>query len=88
MRDRRIGKFSLHRHLLDECPDCARAILRDVIVLRAEAMWHADRIDYVGVHPSFAIKEDGEDPPEYDAEIEVRGDGTVDVERVTWKMAQ
>lgn len=83
MRDRRIGKFSLTRHVIDECPDVARAVLRDVLIYRAEAMWHADVIEYVGAHPSFAVKPDGEVAPEYMAEIKTRGDGAV--ERVTWK---
>lgn len=82
-KDRRIGKFSINRHTLDECPEVARAVLRDVIVLRAEAMWDANRIEYVGVHPSFAVKPDGEIAPEYTAEIKTKGDGSV--EHVTWK---
>lgn len=85
MRDRRIGKFSLGFHLIDNCPEQVRAALRDVIVLRAETMYHASRIDYVGVHPSFATKPDAQEPREYIAEIKCKGDGSV--ESVTWRPA-
>jgi hypothetical protein len=69
--------------MIDECPEQVRVALRDVIVLRAEMIYHADRIEYVGVHPSFAVKPDGEEPGAYVAEIKCKGDGSV--ERVTWK---
>lgn len=84
MQDRRIGKFTISRHIVDECPDVARAVLRDVLIVRAEAMWHMDRIEYVGAHPAFAAKPDGEMPPEYMPEIKARGDGSV--ESVKWTL--
>lgn len=83
MQERRIGKFSLDLHLIDNCPDQVRAALRDMIVLRAECLHHANRIEYVAMHPSFAVKPDREEPREYLADIKCNGDGSV--ERVTWK---
>jgi len=82
MRDNRIGKFTLNRHMVDECPDQARAVLRDMLVLRAEAMWHRNEIEYIAAHPAFETLGLNAEPPKYVAEIRCRADGAV--ERVTW----
>ena len=83
MKDRRVGRFSLSRHLIDECPDQVRAALRDVIVIRAEYMGYRDAVEYDAIHPSFAATPDGSRPQEYLPEITVKGDGTVQF--VKWK---
>lgn len=50
---RRIGRF----HVLDchvwEQPEVARAVLRDVIVLKCEYQAWASRFEYIGLHPVF-----------------------------------
>lgn len=83
MLDRRIGQFEIDMFCIDERPEQARAALRDVIVLRAEAMHHSGSIEYIGIHPSFAVCQLGDVPPKYVAEIKTNGDGSI--ARVTWK---
>lgn len=83
MLDRRIGTFEIDLFCIEERPEQARAVFKDVIVLRAEAMHHAGNIEYIGIHPSFAVCPLGNVPPKYVAEIKTKGDDSV--ERVTWK---
>ena len=86
MRDRRIGRFNIDVHIIHERPELARAVLRDVIVLRAECLDYAHCFDYVGVHPSFAVLPVGQMVPAYTADITCKGDGSV--ESITWKPIQ
>src|SRR5262245_25538401 len=55
MTDRRIGRFTIDLHIVHTKPDLARMILRDVLVLRAEALDYAHCMEYVGEHPEFAL---------------------------------
>ena len=83
MRDRRIGKFTVDLHLIDNCADQVRVMMKDVLVLRAECLHHKHCIEYVGIHPAFSAIPDGYEPPPYTAEVRCKGDGTV--EKVTWR---
>jgi hypothetical protein len=83
MKDRRIGRFWIDRYAIDERPHQVRAMLQDVIVLRAECLAHADAIEYDGIHPSFDAISRGEMVPKYDAEVATNGDASV--RSVAWK---
>lgn len=52
----RIAQFSIPFNTIDNEPDLARAILKDVIVLHAEAKYESRAVHYVGIHPSFPIR--------------------------------
>jgi len=43
----------------------ARAVLRDVVVTRAEYLYHEARFEYIGISPHFDEIEQGERLPEY-----------------------
>lgn len=77
MRDRRLGRFTISFHTVDECPEIARALLRDMIVLRVEAETFNLQYAYVGAHPSFVVVPLGTQAPDYSAEITTGGDGRV-----------
>ena len=48
------GRFTIRREWLYEDQELARAILKDVIVWRAEFGIATDGIEYQGLHPDFA----------------------------------
>lgn len=83
MKDRRIGKFTISKHMIDECPLQVLAVMKDMIIIRAEFLYYSDEVEYVGIHPSFEVKPDGEVPRSYTADIKARSDGTVD--SVKWR---
>jgi hypothetical protein len=68
MQDRRFGRFALSLDLLDQQPEIARLILRDVLILEAKSIPLND-IEYVGVHPAFEFVPVGGDIPTYIADV-------------------
>ena len=83
MKDRRLGKFKINRHIIDECPHQVLAIMKNMIIVRAEMHWAFDGIEYVGIHPAFAAVPHGQMMPEYYPAITTNGDATV--RKVEWK---
>jgi hypothetical protein len=82
VKDKRIGRFSVSRYEVDERPHVVRKVMKDVIVLRAEFMGYSDRIEYHGIHASFAAIGEAEEPPLYLIEVTQNGDGSVG--KVKW----
>lgn len=68
--DRHLGKFTISSKVINDHPDIAREILKDIIILRAEALDYANEYDYVGISDNFEICEKGCQVPEYEAIIE------------------
>lgn len=68
--DRRLGRFSISSRLIKTTPELALNILKDIIVVRAETMFHYDCVDYIGISRHFDVLEIGSMPPEYRANIE------------------
>jgi hypothetical protein len=66
MKDRRFGRFSLSLDFLDQRPDLARLVLKDVIVLEAKS-YPLDNIEYTGIHPDWEFVPVGSDIPIYEA---------------------
>ena len=65
------GRFSISFELLENEPNTVQAILEGIIILRAEADYASDKIDYVGASFKFAEVEDGYLTPEYHFNITV-----------------
>jgi hypothetical protein len=77
----RLGKFYISCELVREHPDKVALILNGVTVIRAEAMFAYDAIEYHGMHPHFEPSPMNREIPEYKAFIhEAEVDG--DIERV------
>lgn len=66
---RRIGKFNIDRHIIDNSPHDAVASLEGCIVLRAECMAHTGMYEYFAIHPDFEEVPVGMMIPEYHAVI-------------------
>lgn len=77
MKDTRIGRFKIGRYTIDERPEVARALLNDMIVLRAEMLGYYDGVEYQAINPAFGALEAGAYPSEYIAQVTFGGDGTI-----------
>lgn len=62
---RRIGRFTIGRTVIEDTPEVALAVMRKVIVVRAEMMYAADTVEYVALSPDFQVVEGGCSAPEY-----------------------
>ena len=85
MKDTRIGKFTIDQYVINERPHHVLALMKDMIIVRAEYMWAHHGIEYMGIHPDFAALPPGQVAPEYVPIISTRGDGSVD--KVKWSAA-
>ena len=69
--ERRIGRFHIDRHLIDNQPEDVLRLLRDILIVRAEMRYDRDAIEYVGISENFAPVPEGCITPEYYIEEEV-----------------
>lgn len=60
------------------------AVLRDVLIVRAESLHHRQSIEYVGICEAFHERYIGDDIPTYVAKVFRNDDGTVRLEG--WEM--
>lgn len=67
--ERRAGRFSIDKAVLQDCSETAMAILADVFVVRAEHLYDTDRFDYVGYHQDFDPVEEGREASHYTARL-------------------
>jgi len=66
---RRLGKFSIDRDYIDTNPGVVQQILSTVIVVRAEMMYHLDKVEYIGLSHSFEALPCGQVAPWYTPKI-------------------
>lgn len=69
--ERRIGRFRIDRHLIDNRPEDVLRLLRDILIVRAELSYEYDAIEYVGISEQFASVPEGCITPEYFIEEQV-----------------
>lgn len=86
MKDRRLGQFTITFDLIDRNPEIVREMMSDLIVVRAESMWHFRAIDYIAVGPPFEEVPEALRVPTYHAEIRQEPNG--DVKFVGWRPAE
>lgn len=67
-RRQAIGKFSIPRYVINDKPELARRLLRDIIVVRAELDYRTDAIDYIGLCKDFDLVSELEPVPNYKIE--------------------
>ena len=78
----RLGQFFIPSHVVRHQPQQALAILRGVLIVRAEQMYVRDAIEYIGVADHFSEVPDGDTAPFYDWALDELGP---DVWRVSWR---
>lgn len=66
---RRIGKFKIHRVIVDNNPEAAQAVMSKVVILRAEYMYPEDVIEYKALCEEFDEVEPATIPPDYEVVI-------------------
>jgi hypothetical protein len=74
---RRIGRFSLSSLLVELEPEAVRTVLAGCVVLRAEAIYHTQTIDYVAYHAEFDEVPRGLGAPLYRCELTKHPDDSV-----------
>lgn len=78
---RRLGKFTINRELIHLRPTLVQLILRDIIIIKAEMLFHIDAIEYTGLSDHFKFIEDHELPLYYLAEYDSTDKTIIWVER-------
>jgi len=79
--ERRYGRFTIGRDLLERHPEQATMIFQSMIVLRATQEWDSqgDRVVYMGISPLFKKVGLGSIAPEYTFIFEVKDGNLVDM---------
>jgi len=66
-----VGRFQLNREMICNSADVVQALLSQGIIVRAEALAHADSIEYIMYAPQFFRElTPGEQVPNYDFTID------------------
>ena len=81
----RKGKFSLNYSLITKCPSLALDVLSTVLVVRAENDFMTDKITYWALSEHFETVEPGIQPPNYEALVSSKEDGS---HTVSWVLKQ
>lgn len=76
IKPKRLGRFSVSMDLIEENPEVCRDLMGKCIIVRAEAMYHVGRIDYVALSPDFNEVQEGEYIPEYGVRVHRDGEST------------
>ncbi len=79
------AKFEVSMGLIDNNPEDVTKIFADVLVIRAEAMYHKKTIEYIGWSKHFRELESSEATPIYIAECTRDEDGKLTVKWVEQK---
>lgn len=85
--ERRLGRFVIPTHIIQNESNVALAVLEGCLVVKAEACYTQDGIEYVAYHNDFAPAPKHSVVPHYDAVLTRIGsmrDGAQHVSRV-WK---
>ena len=65
IKNRRLGKFYITFDAIEIDHEYVRQAMGEVIIVRAEALWHSGMIEYIAVSKHFDIVEEGFIFPEY-----------------------
>lgn len=76
LKDKRVGRFTIHLSMIDKHPEVVHAIMKGLIILRAEALGYANVIEYIAVGVPFDETTDSCRPPEYTPQIYQNEDGS------------
>lgn len=65
MVNRKLGKFQIAQHNVEEHPEMVRKIMGETIIVRCEAMYDSDAFYYTALSEHFDVCRLGEIVPEY-----------------------
>lgn len=65
MKPRRLGKFQIAHHNIEDHPEMVRQIMAEVIVVHCEQMYHTASIHYTALSEHFEDVALGQEIPEY-----------------------
>lgn len=65
----RVGIFYVDRELIKSSPESARALLKDMLIVRAELIFTRDAVEYVAYCPHFEPTNDQLQTPLYEATV-------------------
>lgn len=83
---RPLGRFKVSQHFIRRAGTLlAETVFKGMVVVRAEADYASDSIEYVGLHPAFEDVLVGVEVPEYVCEATQHPDGTF---TVAWRKAE
>jgi len=71
------GKFYVAAHLLESEPSVVLAVLEGMVIVRAEMLYHNDKVEYFAFGPMFDELPKGATVPEYRCYLTVDDDGAV-----------
>ncbi|MCF8009253.1 MAG: hypothetical protein K9K32_05760 [Halanaerobiales bacterium] len=80
VKENRVGKFYIDTDMLEEEPNNVRKVLSEVLIARAECIYHKGQIEYVGYSKHFESVESIIDIPVYDVIITCDTTGIVDID--------
>jgi hypothetical protein len=75
--DRRIGVFRIPMVMVRKHPQDVANAMAGCVVVRAEMLFEAGAIEYVALHPAFAVLPLGQQAPTYHSIITRHEDGSV-----------
>lgn len=81
------GHFRIHRRIIRDAPHVAKALLRGIIVVRAEMMYIDDAIEYWGYADFFPETDIKSLAPFMTADFEVIGKGPTQAFKIDWKVS-
>lgn len=82
---RRIAKFYMPKHLIEDFPDAVISAMAGCIVVRAELVWWNDSIEYCAISENFMEVPHGEMMPMMSVVIDNFGDDGVKISIVEMK---
>jgi len=67
----RMGRFMLDRDFLLDFPESVADIINGMrfVPVRAELLFHVNKIEYIGMSPMFKLVEDGDGYKNYELDI-------------------
>lgn len=86
METEKRGHFRIHRRIIRDAPHVAKALLREIIVVRAEMMLLDDAVEYWGYADFFPELCIGHRAPFMTADFEVIGSGMTQSVKVDWRV--
>jgi hypothetical protein len=74
---RRCGRFTVTREMLEDYHGAVLSLMRDVLVVRCEHEYWDSTFHYRALSPQFAVVEPGMEAPHYRLMFDRAGDGVV-----------
>lgn len=65
LKERRLGKFWVTFAAIESGSDSLYDMMKNVVVIRAEALLHMKAVEYIAISKQFDIISDSETVPEY-----------------------